>query len=199
MPPLGEKCKMSAPERADNFQQDTGKLAAQLLPLANYFGKRFFQVILGRDAGPADDESQFLVAMETLYFSAYLAGRIEASNRGADQRASFLDALRMEIYRLLFNAQPGADKVQFGDYTAALEKGWQRAREAFDRCPLPLPKNESDLIEGTLFWEFCKRLITAAQAPTADSITTLMQAAIELGDAVPNLVAGADWVSASGN
>ncbi len=190
--PFRKEGKMGAAEPADHFQQETGKLAEQLLSLANYYGKRFFRVILGREAGPGDGEGQFLVAMETLYFSAYLAGRITVSTRGAEASAPFLDALRMEMYRLLFNVQPGADKVEFGDYSAALNKGWERARQAYDKCPLPLPKKESDLMEGTLFWEFCKRLLTEAQAPNADSITTVMQVAIELGEAVPKLMESAE-------
>jgi hypothetical protein len=165
-------------------------LAQQVLPLANYFGKRYFRVILGRDAEPGDEEKQFLLAMETLYFSTYLAGKVIEATNGTEESRKYLTALRKAMYRLLFGIQPGSEKVTFTDYAGALETGWSRASAEYAKFPLPLPKNESDLMEGSLFWEFYKRLMNEAQVTSTDPITAAMQVTLELGQTVAKLLEG---------
>jgi hypothetical protein len=194
--PLSKKEKPagagSSPAKQDSpaAEDSVESLAQQILPLANYFGKRYFRVILDRDAGPGDEEKQFLLAMETLYFSTYLVGKIIENTNGAEQSLEYLPALRKAMYRLLFSIQPGSEKVTFTDYAGALETGWTRASAEYAKFPLPLPKNESDLMEGTLFWEFCKRLMNEAQASSADQITPALQVTLELGQIMPKLLEG---------
>jgi hypothetical protein len=171
-------------------EDSVASLAQQLLPLANYFSKRYFRVILDREAEPGDEEKQFLLAMETLYFSTYLAGKVIEATKGADESRKYLTALRKAMYRLLFSIQPGAEKVTFADYSGALETGWTRAVGEYEKFPQPLPKSESDLMEGTLFWEFCKRLMADARAANAEAITAAMQVTLELGQTLPKLLEG---------
>jgi hypothetical protein len=186
--PFGKEKKTAGSAPSPPSEDSAEGLAQQMLPLANYFGNRYFRVILGRDAGPGDEEKQFLLAMETLYFSTYLAGRVIGVTRGAEESRKFMTILRNAMYRLLFSIQPGAEKVSFADYSGALETGWSRAVTEYDKFPLPLPKSESNLMEGTLFWEFCKRLLTEARAPNADSIPAAMQVTFELGQTMPKLL-----------
>jgi hypothetical protein len=170
------------------------QLAPEFLRLGNYFGKQFFRVILGRDVGPGDEVKQFRVAIETFFFATYLTGRLTAHLPDGLQGGGFPGQIREAACRTLFQAQPGAEKVNFTDYAGAIEVGWQSASAAYNKCPAAMPKSDSDLMEGTLFWEFSKRLIAEVEAPNADGIGSALKIAIELGDSVLVLVEAAGIV-----
>jgi hypothetical protein len=110
------------------------------------------------------------------------------------QGSEFLRQIREAACRILFQAQPGADKVNFKDYAGAIEAGWLLALAAYEKCPAAMPKGDADLMEGTLFWEFSKRLLAAVEAPNADSIGAVLKIAIELGDSVLLIVEAAGFV-----
>lgn len=186
-----DKKEQPSSDLGTGSSETAAQIAPQLLQLSNEFGKRFFRAILGRDPGPGDDERQFLLAIEAFYFAVCLTRRILTNKRGASQGGELASELRTAAYRLLFSVQPGAEKVRLEDYMGALEKGWGRASATYDKCTRPFPKNESDLMEGTLFWEFCKRMIQSAGAPNVDSMDEVMKISIELGDAVPKLLESA--------
>lgn len=162
-------------------------LAPELLRLSNAAAHRLFSVLFSREAGADDPARVFRIAVDSLFFETHLIKRIANAQLGRERSRALIETLRPEMYGLLYNLHPGHEDVRYEDYVGAYENRWRQLDLQFDRCERPLPARESDLMEGTLFWEFSKAVVAGFGDPTLEKVRAVFEASLDIGEALPKI------------
>ncbi len=65
-----------------------------------------------------------------------------------------------------------------------------KASGTYSQFERPIPQKDSDSPDGTLFWEFTKRVVATYGNANNELLKPALRAAVDIGEAIPQITKG---------
>jgi hypothetical protein len=176
--PFEKKKKPLDPQTKDALDRKARELAPDLLRFGNDAGDNLFRVLMGREARVEEAEKELLVAVDTLFFCTHLVDRMRLGRWDA----SWVRLLWATCGRRCTGCSIASSRVQ--------KKRALKASGTYSQFERPIPQKDSDSPDGTLFWEFTKRVVATYGNANNELLKPALRAAVDIGEAIPQITKG---------